>query len=224
MASHISEKYTPLYATVLSSAEQLSLSQIEHSTPVTDRPTWGVLEQSLTSQDEMMFTSATAAFEKKLSENTTAEFATRTEAEAAAILAMITLFKARFDRETITATDMQTAAALLRDIRELTLQSSFNEAESYAFELEILITLLESGHLAFPSSPREETSQIAELNSDVYLFSETSRRKVPISAKLGAKKTAHYSHGVRSVSRKDWQRKDVPLIDYLRYRIPEIQP
>ncbi|MGB4761855.1 MAG: hypothetical protein WBP12_00695 [Candidatus Saccharimonas sp.] len=222
MALSLHEKYSSPNSIVLSCAEQLTQSQIEASTPLVDRPTWGALEQSLASRDETVFNESKHAFEMKLRENATMEFSTRAEAESAAMLSIIGLFRARLDGKSISIEEMHAAATLIHDVRELTLRSPFSEAVSYAFELEILETLLENGHLAFLSSPREENSQTPALNSDVYLFSENSQRKVPISAKLGAKKSAHYSHGVRSVSRKDWQRKGVSLIDYLRHRVPEL--
>lgn len=157
-----------------------------------------------------------------VSASTSLDFPSRTEAEAGAALAQMELFQCRLERTEITDTQLKRVANTLHDIREIVLHSPFSEAESYAFELELLQTLLENGYVAFLSSPREENGQDPSVNSDLYLFNQSNRQKVPISAKLGAKKSASYTNGVRSVSRKDWQRKGMSLIDYLRHRIPEL--
>lgn len=209
-------------STVLLSAELLTPDQIKAATPQKDQPTWGVLETALSIKDEAPLSSSMDSFALVLDQTEQSSFTNRDQAEAAAVLAMSNLYLQRLRNEKISQDDMIAAANRLQQIRNILKDSPFQEADSYAFELETLEELLRHGYLSFMSSSREENSQLPEVNSDLYLFSETTRQKIPISVKLGAKKSTHYTHGIRSVSRKDWQRKNMPFIDYLRYRVPEI--
>lgn len=216
------EKRNSYRSVALASAEQLTVLQIEAATPLTDRPTWGKLEAAIATNSDSYFSEAVEAFESRLHENTSLYFSSRTEAEAAAVLATIELFRCRLDHIKATSDLMKQVSDTLRDVRDIVQHSPFSEAESYAFELELLQTLLENGQLAFLSSPREENSQDSSVNSDLYMFNQANQQKVPISAKLGAKKSASYTNGVRSASRKDWQSKHMSLIDYIRHRVPEL--
>lgn len=216
------EKRRSHRSVVLASAERLSVLEIQAATPLAERPTWGKLEAAIATSDSSCFAEAITAFESQLGASTSLDFSSRAEAEAAAALAQMELFQCRIERTEITDVQLKRVANILHDIRGIVQCSPFSEAESYAFELELLQALLENGHVAFLSSPREENSQDPSVNSDLYLFNQSNGQKVPISAKLGAKKSATYTNGVRSVSRKDWQRKGMSLIDYLRHRIPEL--
>lgn len=202
----------------------MTSSQIDASTPLAEHASWGALEHALAERSQKKLDDATKAFEDLLETvPDTGVFSSRIQAEAAAVLATLDLYVYRLHGNSASADDLSAAAYRIYQVRKIIEQSEFPEAESYGFELQILQELLSNGYLAYMSSPREEGSQTPQHNSDLYIYSIKSGTKVPVSVKLGAKKSTHYSGGVRSISRKEWQRKTCPLVDYLRMCIPEIK-
>lgn len=214
------ETTSGLVLTPLTSAENLSVAQIEEVMPYGERQTWGALEGAFANGDDRQLDDALDAFRDLLT--STDQFHQK-EAEASVVLAVEAFYRMRLSKQMeIDAIQATAAIQTLEAIRQLIIDEE-GKLESYGFELDVIITLLKNGYMAFPASPREERSrEHPDVNHDAYMLDCRTGQKVPLQMKLGSASSSRYTHGVRSISRKSSERFAGSFIDYLHQQIPEM--